>query len=156
MKSIKFLLTAVLISSMSLTSCSNDDDDNSNSTGGELQRRWTPTKTIVEVGNQDLESDYTGNQAGCDKDYIEFAAANVFNKVEYNNDVNGNGCVAAFAIPATYSRNDNTLVISSGTYAGTYTITRLTNSELRISKTDNAGSTSTTTRHYFDRVNTSN
>lgn len=152
MKSIKFLLAFVLFAGISV-SCS-DDDDNPNPTGGTLEGRWIPTETVVKSGNNEIVNDYTGHQPGCDKDYIEFAAGNVFNKVDYNPDINNPSiCAPSSATPASYTRAENSLTIGGNTtYAGTYTITRLTNSQMRLSSSASTGAAGVTTILYFDRA----
>jgi hypothetical protein len=54
----------------------------------------------------------------------------------------------------TWSKSDATLVINnSGFLAGTYTITRLTASNLEIATTDNVGGITTTSTVFFTKAN---
>ncbi|WP_298143382.1 lipocalin family protein [Flavobacterium sp.] len=140
--------TIVLFTSVLLTACGGDD---SSSTPASIIAKWTPTKTIIAANGGRITTNYTGNEAGCDKDYIEFTAANAFNNVVFFKDAT-NTCTAAPADPSTYTLTENVLVITGDIYGGTYEVTRLTNKELRIETEEtNAGVTTTTTR-FFTKV----
>ncbi|OYQ48633.1 lipocalin-like domain-containing protein [Flavobacterium aurantiibacter] len=148
MKSFSKFGLVLWFSAILLTSCGGDDNP---STPASIVAKWTPTRTIISANGGNISSDYVGNEPGCDKDYIEFTATNAFNNVVFFKDAS-NVCTPSAAEPATYSKTDNSLVITGDVYGGTYEIIRLTNSELRIkSEETNAGVTTSTSR-YFRKV----
>lgn len=155
MKNVKLLLS-VLVASTLMFSCSSDDGGGS-STGGNIEARWNPTRTIVEVnGDTFLNEPYDENEPDCEKDYIEFTNPNVLNFVVYVQGAGGQ-CETSTADPATWSKNDNTLVvddlfINGEDFSGTWTITRLTGSELRIKKDMTSAGVTTTSKIYFTKA----
>jgi hypothetical protein len=151
MKTIKVVLAALVISAFSFTSCSSDDEGSS--TGGDLTAKWNPTKTIVKIAGEEFDEPYESNEPGCSKDYAEFTDEGDFNFVIYVEDPNTPGaCVASPATPQTYTKSENTLVISGGQYGGTYTITRLTGSELRVKQTSTTGGITSETTIYLTKA----
>jgi len=148
MKTIKLFLTLAVVAGLS--SCSKDDD--SSSTNGNIAARWNPVKTLVEVGSSDIEQNYEDNEQGCPKDYIEFASANVLNRAVYNRNVNTNDCEAVNGTPANWAKDENILTINGGQYNGSYEITRLTGSELRIASENMSGGITTTTTIFFTKA----
>lgn len=155
MKNVKLLLSALVASTL-MFSCSSDDGGGS-STGGNIEARWNPTRTIVEVNGDVAENEaYDQNEPNCEKDYVEFADANVVNFVAYVQGGSGN-CEASPGTPGTWAKSDNTLTISDfsvngQSFSGTYVITRLTGSELRIKQDFVAGGITTTYKIYFTKA----
>ncbi|MFY7664601.1 lipocalin family protein [Flavobacterium sp.] len=136
-------------SALVLVSCGSDD--NGPTTPASIIAKWTPTRTVISANGGNISSNYTGNEPGCDKDYIEFTAGNAFNNVVFFRDAT-NTCTASAAEPATYTKTENTLVITGDIYGGSYQIVRLTNTELQIEiEETNAGVTTKTTR-FFTKV----
>lgn len=149
MKSFSKFGLVLWFSAILLTSCGGDD--NGPTTPASIIAKWTPTRTVISANGGNISSNYSGNEPGCEKDYIEFTAANAFNNVVFFRDAT-NTCTPSAAEPATYTKTDNTLVITGDIYGGSYQITRLTNAELVIEiEETNAGITTKTTR-YFSRV----
>jgi hypothetical protein len=149
MKTIKVVLAALVISAFSFTSCSSDDEGSS--TGGDLTAKWNPIKTIVKIAGQEVEQPYEENEPGCSKDYVEFTDAGAFNNVIYFKNAD-NVCTEDSGAPVTYTRNENTIVISGGEFGGTYTITRLTGSELRVQQTSTSGGITATTTIFLTKA----
>jgi len=147
MKTIKLYLAAVLIAGLSFTSCS-DDDDNGPSTGGEIVGKWTPTKTVTSVNNADVESDYTGNEPGCPKDFSEFVTGGVLRDVIYFKNT-AEVCTEDADNTSAWTKTGTTLTIDGTTYE----ITRLTGSELRYKSTVSTGGATLTVTEYFSKVN---
>lgn len=148
MKTIKLFAAALLMGAVSF-SCSSDDDENT--LGGDLTARWNPTKTVVKISGESFTENYE-NQPGCAKDYIEFTDANMVNNVIYFDPAGAETCAEDAEPAQPYTRNENNLVIGGGEYGGTYEITRLTSSELRIEQTSTAGGLTTETTVFFNKT----
>jgi len=151
MKKIKVLLAAVILTGLTLTSCSSDDD--SGGTSASIVGKWTPVKTIFKINGQSLTTPYEDNEAGCDKDYLEFVEGGAVNDVIYYKNAQ-NVCTQDVGDPATWVKNNNSLTVN-GTfdYDGTYTIEKLTGSELRVSTSESSGGVTSTAITYFTKVN---
>ncbi len=151
MKKIKALMFAFVLAGMTVVSCSDDDNAGPAAT---IDGKWNQTKTVVSLNGQSVTQNYNENVAGCDKNYIEFAAASVFNEAVYFKAAGSGDCQIDMADAGTWSKSDATLVINnSGFLAGTYTITRLTASNLEIATTDNVGGITTTSTVFFTKAN---
>ncbi len=148
MKKIKILFAVLIVTSFAI-SCSSDDGGDP--TGGDLTARWNETKTILKVSGDEIRQDYVNGALTCGKDYIEFTDAGIATRVVYGKD-GDNNCIENPGTPAEWSRNENTLVISNGYYGGTYTIKKLTNSQLTIESTSTSGSITTVTTVYFTKA----
>jgi hypothetical protein len=158
MKKLKFFFAAILVTGM-MVSCSDDDDP---AVSGSVEGRWNPVKTTVKVGSDTVTEPYDGHDPDCQKDYIEFADNAVLNIVAYNYSDISNTCVAENAPAASWGRSDNTITIT-GTpdggnfdFDGTYTITKLNGSELRIQNVSTSGGTTITTTVFFSKAQNPN
>lgn len=147
MKKIKVILAAVVLSAFALTSCSSDDD----STPATLIGKWNRTKTVSVIGTSNTTTPYVNNQATCGKDYIEFTAANVLRNVVFNKDAQG-VCSEAPGDQGAYTKTNDALTIVGGLYDGTYAISTLSGSELRIVDQGTVGDVDVTTTIYFSRA----
>lgn len=149
MKKIKALMFAFVLAGMTVVSCSSDDDGPAPTVDG----RWNQEKAVVRINNQSITQQYDLNVNGCDKNYIEFASGAVFNEVVYFKTATG-ACDTDMIPAGSFIKSDNTLSISNGgDYAGTYTITRLSNSELQISTNTSEGGVAATTTLFFRKAN---
>lgn len=153
MKKIKVIIAAVLFAGISAVSCSSDDDGPA--VRGEVNGTWNPIKTTVKVGNDTATFEYTSNETGCSKDYIEFAPNAVLNSgIYYRNGADV--CTPETNSPGTYGRSDNTLVLDGlvGTldYDGTYEIIKLNGSELQIRNSNSSGGATTITTVFFRKA----
>jgi len=152
MKTIKVLLTALVISGISV-SCSSDDDGG-NPTGGDLTAKWNQTKTVTKISSETYTEDYEDNSPSCGHDYLEFTDDNEVNFAVWN--LNGDlECSESFATNlAEWQRDGNTLIIGGTNvyYSGTYEIKRLTGSQLQIQSSSSSGGTTTTTTIYFTKA----
>ncbi|HEX9980348.1 MAG TPA: lipocalin family protein [Flavobacterium sp.] len=152
MKNLKSLFAGILAVCFVLTSCSNDDDNNENNLGGNLQSRWNIDKTTIKAGSGNTQTfDYTLDESGCDKDYLEFTSGNVLNYVVYVHNAS-NECEADMAPAGTYTRTGNTVVIIGEQYPGTYEIKRLTGSELRLESSATVANVTTVTTLYLKKA----
>ncbi|MDI1256100.1 MAG: lipocalin family protein [Flavobacterium sp.] len=151
MKKIKLVLAAVIFAGLALTSCSSSDDGGG--TSASIVGKWTPTKTIIKINGQTaFDEAYADNEAGCDKDYLEFTAAGALNDVVYFHNVD-NACEADAATPGTYTKTGNSVTVSgTADYDDTYTIAKLTTSELRVTTTTTAQGLTQVTTIYFTKV----
>ena len=148
MKKIKFLVAAFIAVALS-ASCSSDDSEDL--LGGDLTARWNQTKTVIKISGESFTQEYDSNEPGCDKDYIEFTDGGQLNDVIFFRNAS-DVCTEDASTPQTYTRADNTLVISGGEFGGTYEIIRLTNSELRIQQSSSSAGITTTTTVYFSKA----
>lgn len=131
MKKIKALMFAFVLAGMTVVSCSSDDSGPAASIDG----KWNVTKTVVKFSGQSITQPYEDNVAGCDKNYVEFAAASVFNEAVYFKGAGGSGCQTDIS-SGTWTKTDKTLTINtSGELDGTYEISKLSGSSLEL-KTD--------------------
>lgn len=148
MKKIKALMFAFVLAGMTVVSCSSDDSGPAPTIDG----KWNQTKTVVKITNGPSQTiKYTGNETGCDKDYLEFASAGVFNDVIFNK--NGGGDCLETKTPGTWAKNDDVLIIDdAGFLSGTYEIVKLSGSALEIASTSQSAGTSTTTTIYMTKV----
>ncbi|MDD3003865.1 lipocalin family protein [Flavobacterium sp.] len=148
MKKIKALMVAFVMAGMTVVSCSSDD---SSGPAPEITAKWNQTKTVVKIGNQSVTQKYKDNTDGCTKNYIEFAAANVFNDVVYFKQ--GGDCQESAAAPGTWTKSDKTLTITNGgLLSGTYEIAKLSGSALELKTQNNEGGITSTTTIYFTKA----
>jgi hypothetical protein len=158
MKKMRLFLSALAASAV-LFACS-DSDDNGPQTGGNIQARWNPTKTVIKVAGEESTENYNLNEPGCDKDYIEFAGANVLNYVIFFKNASA-VCTPDAGEAGIWAKDDNTLTISGleiggFDYSGTYEIIKLTGSELRIRTSSTIGGIPTTATLYFTKATNQN
>ena len=148
MKKIKFFLPLILVFLSTLISCGSDD--NTPSTPASIIAKWNVSKTVVKTSTNTSEIPYTSNEAGCDKDYTEFAANGSLNKVVYFKNAS-NVCTPDAAGGSTWNKSNNTLTITGGEFAGTYQIKTLSESQLTIESTQTLSGTQFTTTVYFNK-----
>ena len=148
MKSFKILIATVVLSAFTLTSCSSDDDNVQVPTS--IVGKWnysmevTQTNVGTSVGPEIIVN-YTGDEPGCDRDFLEFKADMIVRKGVYNQNVQ-NVCTED-AIAGTYTKTGDNITINlpippvvegeeeqSEPYNGTFKITKLTSSQLSLEK----------------------
>lgn len=150
MKKMKSLMIAFVLASMTAVSCSSDDSGPAATIDG----KWNQTKTVVRINGQNITQQYNENVTGCEKNYIEFAAASVFNEVVYFKAAGSGACQPDAATPGTWSKTDNTLLINNGGFlAGSYEIKKLSNSNLEIATESNEAGVMATTTIYLTKAN---
>ncbi|MBF6608348.1 MAG: lipocalin family protein [Flavobacterium sp.] len=151
MKMIKTVLAFVCVSALTLTSCSSDDDSGI-STDADISGKWNYNRTVTNLNGQESNQNYNTHEAGCDKDYVQFADGNVFRDVVlYRNPAN---VCTEDAIVGTWAKSGNTLTITTpspepgqGNVTENFQIIRLDGSELHyVSTTSTGGSTLTVTQ----------
>lgn len=154
MKKMKLAVFAFVAAGLTLVGCSDDD----NKTVASIEGKWTPTKTITLFnGNQTVEN-YQENEAGCDKDYREFLAGGAYRYVIYYR--NTTDVCTEDALVSTYSKSGDTVTIvdtdPSATVtppdAGTYEITKLTGSELRLTSNATVGGVSVEVTRVYKKI----
>jgi len=151
MKKIKILLTTVIVTAFTLTSCSKDEENNGPVTNGSITEKWNQTKNVVSANGQNITQNYTDNEAGCSKDYVQFTSASAFNNVVFYKNAD-NICTESAATPVTYTKTGNSLTIVGGEYDGIYTITTLSESELIVKSVETLSGTEITTTTYFTKA----
>lgn len=126
MKKLKIVLFSVLTLGLALTTSCGDDDSSSNNTSGALEGKWIYAKEGMAAQGQEILNDYEHTE-GCSKDYLEILESTA-------NDVTYWGSECDQTIDeSTYTRNGNTLTVTSDGQTETVTIEKLTGSELKIS-----------------------
>lgn len=148
MKKIKVLLAAFVLASMTVVSCSSDDSSGPAAT---IEGKWNQGKTIVKIEGESFTDVYDENTDGCDKNYVEFVSSGVYNDVVYFKQAGE--CQESIAEPGTWVKVDDELTINNGgELTGTYSISKLTNSDLQITFSDSQGGISTITTVFFKKV----
>jgi hypothetical protein len=152
MKKIKIFMFAFILAGMTVVSCSSDDNAGPAPT---IEGKWNQEKTVVRINNgASTDIPYSGNQAGCEKDYVEFVTGGVFNEVIYFDPAGTVDCEVDMLPPGSWNKNDNILTISNqGDLTGVYEIVRLTNSELQIRMSGQASGVTTTTTIFLTKAN---
>ncbi len=155
MKQIRFACATIAATALLMTSCSNDDDG----PRAELEGKWTPTKTIAVLNGNQTVTNYDGNEPDCDKDYREFVEGGAYRYVIYYDNV-ANAC-AEDVVTTVWTRSGDIVTIvdtnddaeiEAPLDAGTYTITKLTGSELRLQSTSNTGGVSLEVTQVYRRL----
>lgn len=104
MKKISILFLSLL--AFAFSSCSDDGDSSVPAT---IDGKWNFNKMSVTVNNvTSPELDYEGNEPGCMKDYIEFAAGGVLKDGDYS----GSNCELTIS-NGNWSKNGNIITITS-------------------------------------------
>lgn len=150
MKKIKALMFAFVLAGMTVVSCSSDDSSGPAPT---IEGKWNQVKTTVKVTNGGTSTiPYDSNESGCEKDYLEFLEGGVFNDAVFNKSGGGDCQETKYA--GTWTKTDSSLTIANaGTLSGTYTITKLTNSDLQVQRAVEVGGVVSTATIYLSKVN---
>ena len=138
MKKIIFIAVAFLYFA-TFTSCSKDEDSPS------LQGKWEYFKEGTATSGQEVLESYV-HQTGCAKDYSMITATSI---IDYS--FSGVACTEEIStIP--YTRNGNTITITSGGTTYTYEIKTLDDTTLKV-YTTNPDSPTVSEVTVFKRVN---
>ena len=152
MKKIKALIFSLVIIGITVSSCTKDSDVPSGP-APTIETKWNRVQTAVTINNQSIVEPYVDNVNGCNRNYLEFTPEKVFNQVVYFKPAGGGPCQTNAATPETWSKTNNMLTISgTGNLSGTYTIVKLTYSELQISISSNEGGISKVTTIFMTRA----
>lgn len=125
MKKLSFLFLSALALGMSFTSCSKDDD----STPGSVVGKWNYSKTSTSINGQLVapEADYDGNEAGCNKDYVEILESGVYNEVDFD----GVDCDQDLDA-GTWVKNGATLTVTSNGETDVMTVVSVSSTVLKM------------------------
>lgn len=146
----KTVLAAFLLAGLTLTSCSSDD--NGSSTPASIVGKWNPLRTEIKSGSNPAQvQNYTGDEPGCNKDYYEFEADGDLRDVIYFKNAS-DVCTEDEGEVSTWAKNNNTLTITDGEFAGVYEIKVLSNSDLQIATTSSLGGIQTTVTLFFKKA----
>jgi len=151
MKKIKILLATAMIAAFTLTSCSKDEEISGAVTNGSITAKWNQIKSVITATGINQTVIYDGNEATCNKDYVEFTTDNKLNDVVYFKNAQ-EVCTEDAAAQATYSKSGNALTVVGGDYDGTYTITTLSGSEFIVKSVETQSGIQFTTTTYFTKA----
>lgn len=127
MKKLVILFLSVLTSGLLLTSCSDDDGD-----GASIEGKWEFYQEGASAGGVE-QLELHEHTPGCEKDFIELFSAGNYQDVFYYND--GEGCMDDSS-SGIWSRNGNSLTITTGGETNTATILTLNDTTLKVSITE--------------------
>lgn len=144
MKAFKILIATVVLSAFTLTSCSKDDGPVQ--VPASIVGKWNFSKTVTQtnVGSSigpEIIVDYTGDEANCNRDYLEFNADQSARKVIYYK--NAQSICTEDANVGNYIKAGETVTLNlpqDEEYNGTFKITKLTSSNMSLERTQNIGS----------------
>ncbi len=126
----KKLLVLVSLLAIGLSSCSKDDDSSGSSAA--LEGKWIFSKEGAIVGGNEMLIDYTGNEAGCTKDYSIIKSNGTIEDVDFDSF---NSPCEMFVDNYSWSRSGNTLTVGEGADSSVFEILVLTSTELKIKET---------------------
>lgn len=129
----KFLIVPALLLAFGTTSCDDDDDKNFQLPPATLTGKWNFSKVGGIVGGTEILTPYDGNEAGCNKDYIELGNNNTYANVDYNSDTEP---CQAITTAGTFAVTGNTIVVDAGAESFTGTILNLSYVELKVQDND--------------------
>jgi hypothetical protein len=133
-----------VIAVATLASCSKDNTE-APIAPGTLEAKWNQIKTTTKVGTgAPTTVDYTDNETGCDKDYIQFVAGGTVKDVVFNKDAANMCGPVENSNPSSWSKSGTTLTVVGGDLNGTYKIITLTATDL-VTESTTAIPGSTTT-----------
>ena len=148
MKNILAKLLVFATFTIFLASCTKDEDPAPASPS--IVGKWTIIKTVVTVPGSPAQTEpYTGNEPGCNKDFVEFISGGVVNNIEYSK-VN-NLCVPS-TDGAVWAQTGNNLKITDGSNITNFTIETLTATDLVLKGTESSGGTTATFVISFSRI----
>ncbi len=138
MKAFKILIATVVLSAFTLTSCSKDDDNVQVPTSFVGKWNFSMDVTQTNIGTAqgpEIVVDYMDDVAGCNRNYIEFTAAMVARKGVFFKNAQGN-CEESNNV-GTYTKAAEIVNINlpgDMNYNGTFTITKLTSTQMSLEK----------------------
>ena len=148
MKNIVAKLLVFAFLTFFLLSCSKDQDPAP--VTPLIVGKWTQIKTVVTVpGSPTATEPYTGNEPGCNKNFLEFVSGGVANSIEYSK-VN-NLCVPA-TDAAIWAQTGNNLKITVGSEITNYNIEALTATDLVLKGSLSSGNVTATFVIYLSRI----
>ncbi|TDD98752.1 lipocalin family protein [Flavobacterium cellulosilyticum] len=124
MKKIKLLFVTVLVLSVFFSSCTKDEGPVDMAL---VIGKWNFNKTSFTQGViTTAESEYSGNEAGCSKDYIEIKSGGVAKAGDYTS-----GCVLSQQ-EGTWVANGNSLkvTVTGSSLGGDFQVVSVTNTEM--------------------------
>ncbi len=146
MKKTSILFISALVLGITFASCSKD---NLPTVSASIEGKWNFNKTsFTQSGITTPEVDYSGNQAGCSKDYIDIIAGGVVNSGNYVS-----GCTL---VPdtGTWTQTGNNVTVSvpSISMTGTFEVVSLTTTELKLKITTTQNGVTFTINQSFTKA----
>ncbi|OYU79426.1 MAG: hypothetical protein CFE23_14090 [Flavobacterium sp. BFFFF1] len=149
MKKLRVLALAFVMTAA--VSCSSDSDSGPAPT---IVAKWNLSKTVTTIAGASNTDTYADNEVGCDKDYVEFVQGGNFRNIVFNKDPQNN-CTEVGDDAATWALTNSTnLTITGGEFADTYTVIKLSGSELTTKATSTIGGTEASVTYYFKKATT--
>jgi Lipocalin-like domain len=128
----KIVLVFISMISIGLTTVSCDKDDDKETS---IEGKWIVSQEGEKVNGQEALLPHT-HATGCEKDYTLFNADGTAKDYDFTKV--GTNCESKLT-SYTYSRNGDQLKVNFGSGEQTGTIVNLTDSELKVSVTDDDG-----------------
>lgn len=139
----KHIATFIFAGGLLFSSCGTDDGFSASLIG-----KWNKTSTTTTTNNGTPQTtNYQGNEIGCDKDYLEFSGDGVLRDVELFK--NQDEICTEDVNTSEFERTGDVFTTVSQAGTETYTITKLSGSELRFESTGVIGGVSITVSQYF-------
>ncbi len=142
MKAFRILIATVVLSALTLTSCSKDDDNVQVPTS--IVGKWNFAKEVTQTNigtaqGPEIVIDYTLDVAGCSKNYLEFTATQIARKVV--SFKNAQNICEESANNGSYVKVNDSININLPSvdqnlekYHGAFKIVKLTSNELYLEK----------------------
>ncbi len=125
----RFLILPALLMVLGTTSCNDDDDAKYELPAATLTGKWNYNKVGTVVAGAEVMTDYTGNEPGCNMDYIELGNNNSYASVDYDST---DAPCQAITTTGTFAVTGNTVVVDAGDDSFTGTILNLSYTELKV------------------------
>ncbi|MGV8994359.1 MAG: lipocalin family protein [Flavobacterium sp.] len=157
MKAFRILIATVVLSALTLTSCSKDDNNVQVPTS--ILGKWNFAKTVTQTNvgasiGPEIIIDYTGDEANCNRDYLEFNSDQSARKVIYYK--NAQSVCTEDANLGNYTKSGETVTINLAQdeeYNGTFKITKLTSTNMSLERTQNIGSSTLIVTQLLTKAN---
>ena len=144
MKSFKILIATVVLSALTLTSCSKDDNNVQVPTS--IVGKWNYDRTVTQTNigtdiGPELITYYMDDVEGCNRDFIEFKADQAVKKSVFFKNSQGN-CEESSSNGTFIKTGDMVTIVlpQDQEYNGTLKITKLTSTNMSLERTQNIGS----------------
>lgn len=127
MKEYRLIIMGLIITALSLASCSDNSADSAIETQAPVTGKWYYSQQGLTSAGDDFLQDYTMHTPGCSKDNIVLGEDNSYTHNEYEE-----GNCGVSSTTSTYTLDDNVLTLGTGPDAETYEIESVTATSLRL------------------------
>lgn len=144
MKNKTLFIILCIASAGFLFSCNKDDGSSEPTVMEPLEGKWNYIKTSFTAnGTTSAELNYTGNQEGCSKDYIQFSSGGIYTEGDYFGE-----CELA-TYSGTWSKNGTTLTVLENGEAKIYEVALVNSVSLKLKYTYTVSGTTFTENTTF-------